>query len=165
MPGLVLVPLFSWLSNWQIHWSSKWEKLLWLTSLTSSTLPTTVSPYKTCPGGNSVIAICGYPCVISCTKFHLGWEEFGTLWLSNFEVKYLSWVLKTSTHAFSFGFPKTACKLFPWVGRMHICDTECLTCPSLARISWSTPQSYTHIFLTVEKKKKNVEKVRLLDSG
>lgn len=59
-------------------------------------------------------------CVISCTKFHLGWEEFGTLWLSNFEVKYLSWVLKISTRAFIFDFPKSACKHFPWEGKTYL---------------------------------------------
>lgn len=93
-----------------------------------------VSPYKICPGGNSVLLFVGIHagkiwCVVSCTKFQLRWEEFGTLCFCNFEVKYLSWVLTTSTHAFSFGFTKTVCKPFSWEGKRYTCDTRCLTRP------------------------------------
>lgn len=54
-----------------------------------------VSPHKMCPGGNSVLLFVGIHAgkiwgVISCTKFQLGWEEFGTLCLCNFEFKYIS---------------------------------------------------------------------------
>lgn len=53
------------------------------------------SLYKTCPGGNSVIGICGYPCTayLVCHFLHKVSSGMEGIWhfeLSNFEVKYLS---------------------------------------------------------------------------